>query len=133
MEETDWRGHTPVGDFEINGTTITVKYDSSNIVDGLTNDLPRLLGEFYDQGIQTIVYNGVTYKWNTSGSLAGSNWTVNGENSTNTLVKAIGNALEDAFDITDPTQAAKGATFSFNMTLDGVEFTYTGTYTGVGE
>ena len=130
---SDWRGKQPVGDFDISGTDITVKYDSSNIADGLTNDLPRLLGEFYDQGVRTIVYDGVTYEWCADKGLAGSNWTVGGENTSNTLVKAISDDLKAEFGITDPTQAVKGATFSFNMTLDGVEFTYTGTYTGAAE
>ena len=136
-----WSGHTPAGDFDIVGTEITGSYgDSTKLASGLVNDLPRFLAELHNEegaAVETIVYDGVSYTWN-SELEPNSKWVAADGT---TLVKAITDDFKAEVGVTGELDAAavanilgdlevgKTYSYSFNLSLDGVEFTYTGSYT----
>jgi len=72
--------YTPVGDidFDINSNTYTGTYTAPQVLaGGPMNDMARYLGALYRQPgstITSIVYNGRSYTWDTTGTLTGSNW-----------------------------------------------------------
>ena len=70
-------------------------------------------------GASEIVYNGNTYKWCEEKGLESSNWTLNGENSANTLVKAITDDWKDGGDW------KTGVTYKATLMVDGIRMTYT--------
>ncbi len=94
--------YVPVGDivFDLNSNTYTGTYTAPQVLAGASmNDMARYLGALYRQAgstITSIVYNGTTYTWDTTGTLVASNW----EDSTGkTLVSQV----------TDDFQAAVAA------------------------
>ncbi|MCB6900376.1 S-layer homology domain-containing protein [bacterium 210917-DFI.7.65] len=119
-------GYNFVGDITVNDNEVTATGNNSYAtvnpsVDASTApyiaDLARFLGGLYRSGsASTIVFDGKTYKWNASGSLKGSNWTENGENDNDTLVKAID---------TKWGTVSAGNEYSVTLTVDGVDMTYT--------
>lgn len=72
--------YIPVGDinFDIDSNTYTGTYTAPQVLAGAPmNDMARYLGVLYRQPgstITSIVYNGTTYTWDTTGTLVGSNW-----------------------------------------------------------
>ncbi len=72
--------YIPVGDidFDLSSNTYTGTYTAPQVLAGAPmNDLARYLGALYRQDnatITSIVYNGKTYTWDTTGTLIGSNW-----------------------------------------------------------
>ena len=117
-------GYNFVGDITVNDNEVTATGNNSYAtvnpsVDASTApyiaDLARFLGGLYRSGsASTIVFDGKTYKWNASGSLKGSNWTENGENDNDTLVKAID---------TKWGTVSAGNEYSATLTVDGVDMT----------
>ena len=112
-------GYTFTSDVKVVGNTITLSQDSvTEIRDVYMNDVARFLGELYRTANKTeIKFDGTTYKW-AGETLAGSNWTVNGEPvvsspaaDRNTLVYAIFGSTE--------TTAKNPSTIT--LTVDGVE------------
>jgi predicted extracellular nuclease len=83
--------YTYVGTYEFEDATniYTVTYDDVEFNPGAMNDLARYLGALYRQEGSTvisIVYDGVTYTWDETGTLKGSNWV---DSLGNTLVSAV--------------------------------------------
>ncbi len=83
--------YTYVGTRVFDDTTnfYTVTYDDVEFNPNAMYDLARYLGALHRQDAATvtsIVYNGVTYTWNPTGTLHGSNWV---DGSGNTLVSAV--------------------------------------------
>lgn len=74
------------GNVAVDGNTITTTYTSAALAADQTilmNDLARILGGLYRAGgVTTIEYAGGTYKWDTEGTLKGSNWKLNGTGAT---------------------------------------------------
>ncbi len=71
--------------------TFTSIYSLTTFNPGAMNDMARYLGALYRQGISTITsieYDGVTYTWDDSLALKGSNWTSDGTLD-GTLVSAV--------------------------------------------
>ncbi len=72
--------YVPVGDvdFDLTSNTYTGTYTAPQVLAGSPmNDMARYLGALYrqpDSTISSIVYNGTTYTWDTTGTLVGSNW-----------------------------------------------------------
>ena len=117
---------TPVIDG--NDVTFTTPSDYTSIekedLDGgvtqISGDLARYLGALHNvAGASEIVYNGNTYKWCEEKGLESSNWTLNGENSANTLVKAITDDWKDGGDW------KTGVTYKATLMVDGIRMTYT--------
>ncbi len=83
--------YTYVGDYVfVDATNIyTVTYDDVEFNPNAMYDLARYLGALYRQDNSTvisIVYDGVTYTWDETGLLKGSNWE---DSSGNTLISAV--------------------------------------------
>ncbi len=124
VDDAENDGYNFVGDIAVNGSEVTATGSSSyatSAADGVTKDyiadLARFLGGLYRSGsASTIVFDGKTYEWNASGSLQGSNWTENGDNDNDTLVKAID---------TKWGTVSAGNEYSVTLTVDGVDMTYT--------
>ena len=105
---SDWKGKMdPVGDFEVNDTTVTATYEDPGDVQGILEDVPGFLASLYDgkNGVTQITYKGNTYTWDNTVAAA-SKWKNGGSN---TLVK----------DITDEALAALGLTSNGNGTWHG--------------
>ena len=102
-----------------NGYTTT----DEGAVKQISADLARFLGGLYHAGATEIKYGNATYKWNASGSLLSSNWTVNGENdNSKTLVKAI----TDNWKGTDTHWGTTDdAAYTATLVVNGVTMTYT--------
>ncbi|MEA4931871.1 MAG: Ig-like domain-containing protein, partial [Anaerolineaceae bacterium] len=72
--------YIPIGEseFDLSSLTYTGTYTAPQVLAGAPmNDMARLLGALYRQAgssITSIVYNGTTYTWDTTGTLVGSNW-----------------------------------------------------------
>jgi len=85
-------GYVYVGDsdFDDPNNIFTATYSPAEfLAEGAMNDLARYLGALYRQDISTIIeitYEGVTYTWDETGTLKGSNWE---DASGNTLVSAM--------------------------------------------
>ncbi|HPS33522.1 MAG TPA: putative Ig domain-containing protein, partial [Anaerolineaceae bacterium] len=85
-------GYVYVGDsvFEDITNTYTNTYSPAEFLAGAgMNDLARYLGALYRQSTSTVAslqFNGVTYTWNSAGTLKGSNWE---DSSGHTLVSAM--------------------------------------------
>ena len=125
-EGTLVNNYNAVGDFDVDGTNVKVVYTSdqdpftpNETVDQKTApavaDLARFLGTLYDEGngVETITFNGGTYKWNTVGSLKGSNYQLNGDGAT--LVSAI---------TTMYLTGTSANSVTIPLTLDGVAYNY---------
>ena len=127
VDQAEDDGYNFVGDITVNDSEVTATGNNSYAtvnpsVDASTApyiaDLARFLGGLYRSGsASTIVFNGKTYEWNTSGTLAGSNWTEGGANDT-------GKSLVKAIDTKWGTVSA-GNEYSVALTVDGVDMTYT--------
>lgn len=80
-------GYTPVGDYSIEGTKVSVNYSALGLnPEDIMNDFARFLGSLYESGVSKIEYNNVEYTWNSEKNLKGSNFV--DENDT-TLVSVI--------------------------------------------
>ena len=125
-EGTLVNNYNAVGDFDVDGTNVKVVYTSdqdpftpNETVDQRTApavaDLARFLGTLYDEGngVETITFNGGTYKWNTAGLLKGSNYQLNGDGAT--LVSAI---------TTMYLTGTSANSVTIPLTLDGVAYNY---------
>ena len=125
-EGTLVNNYNAVGDFDVDGTNVKVVYTSdqdpftpNETVDQRTApavaDLTRFLGTLYDEGngVETITFNGGTYKWNTAGLLKGSNYQLNGDGAT--LVSAI---------TTMYLTGTSANSVTIPLTLDGVAYNY---------
>ena len=105
-------GYVYVGDsvFEDSTNTYTNTYSPAEFLagDGM-NDLARYLGALYRQSTSTVtslLFNGVTYTWDTTGTLIGSNWEDAGGN---TLVSAM-----TAYYFSSSYNPADGMTITLN-------------------
>ena len=106
--------------------TITVTYaEGTELVGSISairDDLARFLGGLHDQGVLEIEFEGVTYVWDDSEPLKGSNWYDSEDDklvsSKNTLVAALGHYFEANSTelVTDP---------SIELTIDGTRYTLT--------
>ena len=106
--------------------TITVTYaEGTGLVGSISairGDLARFLGGLHDQGVLEIEFEGVTYVWDDSEPLKGSNWYDSEDDklasSKNTLVPALGDYFEANSTelVTDP---------SIELTIDGTRYTLT--------
>ena len=88
------------GAWTAEGTSVTATFQAADLEEEFGDlymswDAARFLGSLHDQGVKTIIYDGVVYTWDAEGGLQGSNWynaadegLVTGE-SANTLVKAL--------------------------------------------
>ena len=124
VDDAEGDGYNFVGDIDVNGSEVTATGSSSyatSAADGVTKDyiadLARFLGGLYrSDSASTIVFDGKTYEWNAAEPLQGSNWTENGDNDNDTLVKAID---------TKWGTVSAGNEYSVTLTVDGVDMTYT--------
>ena len=125
-EGTLVNNYNAVGDFDVDGTNVKVVYTldqdpftPNETVDQRTApavaDLARFLGTLYDEGngVETITFNGGTYKWNTAGLLKGSNYQLNGDGAT--LVSVI---------TTRYLTGTSANSVTIPLTLDGVAYNY---------
>ena len=101
-----------------NGVTFlavtSVDGKGQSAVDDAEGDGYNFVGD--SDSASTIVFDRNTYKWKASGSLKGCNWTENGDNDNDTLVKAID---------TKWGTVSAGNEYSVTLTVDGVDMTYT--------
>ena len=125
------KDYTAYGEMKAENGNVTVSGKADYIeaqpaeegrVTKITADLAQFLGALYrTAGVTTIKYDGNTYKWNEAGKLDGSNWTVNGANDNNTLVKAI----TDTWKAETSGKWAADHTYKATIEVDGVKMTYT--------
>ena len=123
------KDYTAYGEMKAENGNVTVSGKADYIKDQpaeegrvtkITADLAQFLGQLYKKGnASTIKYDGKTYQWNKEEPLDGSNWTVNGANDNNTLVKAI----TDDWKGSDGWKT--GVTYKATITVDGIDMTYT--------
>lgn len=97
------------GEMVIDGSNISYTIPQSVVAQNqaaVMNDFARFVGAMYrnDNGasVQSIVYDGVEYTWDTGGTLLGSNWK-NAEGAT--LVSKVVAALKPAFEAGEPGSA----------------------------
>ena len=71
------------GTISVSGNAVTFTYKADPERTNFMNDVVRFLGAMYryDNGatVKSIIYNGNTYQWDSTGTLKGSNWTLNGD------------------------------------------------------
>lgn len=89
--------YTYVGSYAFEDLTniYTVTYDDVEFNPNSMNDLARYLGALYrqvDATVTSIVYGGVTYTWDETGTLLGSNWE---DDSGKTLISQVVDDFED--------------------------------------
>lgn len=108
-------GYTYNGTVKVEGNTITTTYNTSALAANqqiLRDDLARILGGLYRAGgVTTIEFNGDTYKWDTEGTLKGSNWKLNGTG--DTLVSKIVAYFQANSSITQITLKCNGVDMIF--------------------
>ena len=125
------KDYTAYGEMKAENGNVTVSGKADYIeaqpaeegrVTKITADLAQFLGQLYKKGnASTIKYDGKTYQWNKEEPLDGSNWTVNGANDDNTLVKAI----TDDWKAETSGKWAADHTYKATITVDGINMTYT--------
>ena len=106
--------------------TITVTYaEGTELVGSISairDDLARFLGGLHDQGVLEIEFEGVTYVWDDSEPLQGSNWYDSEDDklisSVNTLIAALG-------DYFDKNSSELATDPSIQLTIDGTRYTLT--------
>ena len=123
-------GYDFVGQFSFENGTITVTYEKNQMMangdsnrPNLLNDMARFLGGLHDQGVMEIEFDGVTYVWDDSEPLKGSNWydssddgIVTNGNDQNTLMKALTDYVtKNAEDLKNDA--------GITLTIDGMDYT----------
>ena len=106
--------------------TITVTYAEGTelvtSIKAIRDDLARFLGGLHDQGVLEIEFEGVTYVWDDSEPLQGSNWYDSEDDklisSVNTLIAALG-------DYFDKNSSELATDPSIQLTIDGTRYTLT--------
>lgn len=109
--ETFRNNYSPIGNYTIEGNTISVTYTISETTGkDMMNDLARFLGSLYESGISTITYKDKKYTWDPDKGLKGSNFV---DESGTTLISTV---------VSEFGEITEGVSSSF--IADGIELIY---------